>query len=95
MKKVLTVVVTCLAAFFFICGTPYAGQREKFGEDPRHKNANRVTFKPSTETIKWKMVMPWSKGILFYDMARRGSKRGIVTMCIGGGMGFAYLLEMA
>ena len=26
---------------------------------------------------------------------RRNAKRGIVTMCIGGGMGFAYLLEMA
>jgi acetyl-CoA acyltransferase len=29
------------------------------------------------------------------ELARRNAKRGIVTMCIGGGMGFAYLLEMA
>ena len=29
------------------------------------------------------------------ELKRRGGKRGIVTMCIGGGMGFAYLLEMA
>ena len=29
------------------------------------------------------------------ELERRGAKRGIVTMCIGGGMGFAYLLEMA
>jgi acetyl-CoA acyltransferase len=29
------------------------------------------------------------------ELKRRGAKRGIVTMCIGGGMGFAYLLEMA
>jgi len=28
------------------------------------------------------------------ELKRRGAKRGIVTMCIGGGMGFAYLLEM-
>ena len=29
------------------------------------------------------------------ELRRRQAKRGIVTMCIGGGMGFAYLLEMA
>ncbi len=28
------------------------------------------------------------------ELKRRNAKRGIVTMCIGGGMGFAYLLEM-
>jgi acetyl-CoA acyltransferase len=28
------------------------------------------------------------------ELKRRKAKRGIVTMCIGGGMGFAYLLEM-
>jgi acetyl-CoA acetyltransferase family protein len=27
------------------------------------------------------------------EMRRRDAKRGMVTMCIGGGMGFAYLLE--
>ncbi len=29
------------------------------------------------------------------ELKRRNARRGIVTMCIGGGMGFAYLLEMA
>ena len=61
--------MTCLMAFLFICGNSYAEKREKFGEDPRHKEANRVSFKTSQENIKWKMVMPWSKGLLFYDIA--------------------------
>jgi len=69
MKKRLTILVTCLMAFFFICGNSYAGKREKFGEDPRHKTAKRVKFKTSDEKIRWKMVMPWSKGLLFYDIA--------------------------
>ena len=30
---------------------------------------------------------------LLGEMKRRNVKRGVVTMCIGGGMGFAYLLE--
>ncbi|MCP4899175.1 MAG: thiolase family protein [bacterium] len=29
------------------------------------------------------------------ELKRREAQRGVVTMCIGGGMGFAYLLEMA
>ncbi len=70
MKKRLTIVVTCLMAFFFICGNSYAGKREKFGEDPRHKTAKRVKFKTSDEKIRWKMVMPWSKGLLFFDVAQ-------------------------
>jgi len=32
---------------------------------------------------------------LLGELRRRQAKKGIVTMCIGGGMGFAYLLEMA
>ncbi len=32
---------------------------------------------------------------LLGELKRRKAQRGIVTMCIGGGMGFAYLLEMA
>jgi hypothetical protein len=43
--------------------------RKKFGEDPRHEIAKRVRFETSDQKIRWKMVMPWSKGLLFYDIA--------------------------
>ena len=48
---------------------PLYAKREKFGSDPRHDMAKRVKFKASTDKVRWKMVMPWSKGLLFYDMA--------------------------
>ncbi|MEX1303165.1 MAG: TRAP transporter substrate-binding protein DctP, partial [Desulfotignum sp.] len=68
MKKALSIAVTLLMAVVFVCGTAHA-KREKFGEDPRAKEAKRVSFKTSDEQIRWKMVMPWSKGLLFYDIA--------------------------
>jgi acetyl-CoA C-acetyltransferase len=30
---------------------------------------------------------------LLYEMARRDAKKGIATMCIGGGMGIAVCVE--
>ena len=68
MKKALSIVITLMLAVVFISGTAYA-KREKFGEDPRSKIAKRVNFETSDEKIRWKMVMPWSKGLLFYDIA--------------------------
>ncbi len=68
MKKATSIMITLLMAVVFMCGTAYA-QREKFGEDPRAKDAKRISFKTSDEKIRWKMIMPWSKGQLFYDIA--------------------------
>jgi len=50
----------------------FAAKRDKFGVDKRHEEVKRElrTIKPSTETFRWKMVMPWSKGLLFFDMAQ-------------------------
>ena len=70
MKKKLTILIAFSIALAFMFGNAYAGKREKFGEDPRHKVAKRVKFKTSDEKIRWKMVMPWSKGLLFYDIAQ-------------------------
>ncbi len=52
--------------------TPSFAAREKFGADQRREEIKKElrTIKPSTEEFKWKMVMPWTDGILFYDMAQ-------------------------
>jgi TRAP-type mannitol/chloroaromatic compound transport system substrate-binding protein len=68
MKKSLFLITACLTALALLSSPAFA-KREKFGEDPRAAVAKRVSFKPSTETVRWKMVMPWSKGLLFYDIA--------------------------
>jgi TRAP-type mannitol/chloroaromatic compound transport system substrate-binding protein len=70
MKRALTIcmsflLVVCVAVTF----SQAAEKRGKFGVDQRHDTAKRVKFKPSKKKIRWKMVMPWSKGLLFYDIA--------------------------
>ena len=69
MKRLFAALITLCLAVSFGMSTSMAAKREKFGMDPRHEEAKRVKFKPSTEKIRWKMVMPWSKGLLFYDIA--------------------------
>ena len=50
----------------------FAAKREKFGVDQRHQAVKKElrTIKTSSEKVRWKMVMPWSKGLLFYDFAQ-------------------------
>ncbi|MGB3212349.1 MAG: hypothetical protein WBB19_16730, partial [Desulforhopalus sp.] len=62
MKKPLILAVIAALALALSVGSASAAKREKFGSDPRSEEAKRVKFKPSTEKIRWKMVMPWSKG---------------------------------
>ena len=69
MKKIFTIGLTLLLTTGLTLSTATAAKREKFGSDPRHAEAKRVKFKPSTDKVRWKMVMPWSKGLLFYDVA--------------------------
>jgi len=70
MRKALTLCLSLFIAVCFIVSVSFAAEkRGKFGYDKRHDIAKRVKFKPSTDKIKWKMVMPWSKGLLFYDVA--------------------------
>ncbi len=70
MKKAFTLciiglIVVCFMAQFAVA----AEKREKFGVDKRAEIAKKIDFKPSTGVIRWKMIMPWSKGLLFYDIA--------------------------
>ncbi|WP_136808748.1 TRAP transporter substrate-binding protein [Desulfosediminicola flagellatus] len=69
MKKLFAGALTACLAVGLTVATADAAKREKFGVDERHKIAKRVKFETSQDKIKWKMVMPWSKGLLFYDMA--------------------------
>jgi TRAP-type mannitol/chloroaromatic compound transport system substrate-binding protein len=50
----------------------FSAKREKFGADDRHEAVKKELrrIKTSEDKVKWKMVMPWSKGLLFYDMAQ-------------------------
>ena len=43
--------------------------RERLGRDPRHHVAQQVDAAVSTDRFLWKMVMPWTKDLLFYDVA--------------------------
>ncbi len=70
MKKVLAIGLSCVLIICLSVNFAQAAEkRGKFGVDKRHAEAKRVKFKPSDEKIRWKMVMPWSKGLLFYDIA--------------------------
>jgi TRAP-type mannitol/chloroaromatic compound transport system substrate-binding protein len=66
------IVALLVALSLAMTPTAFAAKRDKFGTDKRHEEVKRElrTIKTSDEKIRWKMVMPWSKGLLFYDMAQ-------------------------
>ena len=68
MKKVVAGALTACLALGLAVGNADA-KREKFGLDKRHEEFKRAKVETSSETFNWKMVMPWSKGLLFYDVA--------------------------
>jgi len=72
LKRIKMLVGLLVVASLVMAPAAFAAKREKFGADKRHEEVKKElrTIKPSTEEFKWKMVMPWSKGLLFYDMAQ-------------------------
>jgi len=72
MKKFNLLIGLLVAFSLILAPNAFAAKREKFGADKRHDEVKKElrTIKASQEEFKWKMVMPWSKGLLFYDMAQ-------------------------
>jgi len=72
MKRWKFMIGFCIAMSLVLAPNAFAAKREKFGADMRHENAKKElrSIETSKESFKWKMVMPWSKGLLFYDMAQ-------------------------
>ncbi len=75
MKRGLKAVAVFAMALFLAAGTSMAeekkakSEREKFGADTRAEEIKNLKVEFSDKKHRWKMVLPWTKGILFYDMA--------------------------
>jgi len=84
MKKFNLLIGLLVAFSLILAPNAFAAKREKFGADKRHEEVKKElrTIKASQEEFKWKMVMPWSKGLLFYDMAQHFADS--VTLASGG-----------
>ena len=72
MKKMKGLVGLLVMVALLAAPSAFAAKREKFGVDKRHVEVKKElrTIKTSTDKFKWKMVMPWSKGLLFFDFAQ-------------------------
>lgn len=72
MKKLCFITLLLFAVGLLANNLLFAAKRAKFGEDIRHTQVKKklLTIKTSNKKFHWKMVMPWSKGLLFYDIAR-------------------------
>jgi len=72
MRKLKLCIGLVLILALALAPNAFAAKREKFGADKRHAEVKKEmrTIKTSSEKFRWKMVMPWSKGLLFYDVAQ-------------------------
>jgi len=70
MRRVVSIIIALFFLLSLSASVSLAAKREKFGADDRHKEAERVDYETSDQKFRWKMVMPWSKGLLFYDVAQ-------------------------
>ena len=70
MRPVVRVCLSFLVCWGLIVNIAQAEDvSRKLGVDKRHVLAQNIQFSPSTEVFQWKMVTPWSRELLFYDIA--------------------------
>jgi TRAP-type mannitol/chloroaromatic compound transport system substrate-binding protein len=81
MKRFFKMGGMVMLALLLVCNLAFAA-REKFGADTRHDQVAKLKVETGKEKHRWKMVLPWSKGLLFYDLALHFSDT--VRLCSGG-----------
>ncbi len=75
MKRSFKAAVILTLVLLFALNTAMAqdkktkSDRQKFGADDRIEEVKKLKVDTSEEKHRWKMVLPWTKGLLFYDMA--------------------------
>jgi len=76
MKKCFRLAAILTLTFLFITSNMALAEdkkekstRQKFGADPRIEQVKNLKVETSDKKHRWKMVLPWTKGLLFYDMA--------------------------
>ena len=75
MKRSFKAAAIFAVVFLFVTNIALAqdkktkSDRQKFGVDKRIEEVKNLKVTTSDKKYRWKMVLPWSKGLLFYDMA--------------------------
>lgn len=75
MKRCFKMAAISMLTVFFVVNMAFAEEkktksdRQKFGADVRIEQVKQLKVETSDKKHRWKMVLPWSKGLLFYDMA--------------------------
>lgn len=66
-RTVVLLLSTLLLVSMFV--SVHAASPGKFGVDKRHEAVKGGSVTPSTAAFSWKMVTPWDKDLLFYNIA--------------------------
>ncbi len=93
MKRFKLLIGVVIVMSLTIAPQAFAAKYKKFGVDQRHEAVQRElhTIKTSSKKFHWKMVMPWSKGLLFYDIAQHFADT--VKLASGGRLDIKCLLR--